>query len=337
MTRDLDARQNSASRVQRARIPAWMMSVVVHLALFIVLAMTIQAVPKSLPDEPDRSASIVLARSDNNQQVNYLDEGDLVKEAKQQSEPSEPAPVTAANPPLLPEIALPGQVDLQIGDPSDLVVVPEFRKQSGPVILPGQAEAQILAEEAARQAAKGKKGPLTQVSLFGSAPAEGNSFVFVIDRSQSMGGDGLGALAAAEKELYTALSRLNKDHKFQILAYHHTTVYVGPRKMLDASEENKGRVNAYFAGLAAYGGTAHETALLSALRMKPDVVFFMTDGGDPYLNEAQLERIQARARGTTSIHCLQFGFGRLQEKENFMQRLARQNGGGFGYIDMSKR
>jgi hypothetical protein len=69
--------------------------------------------------------------------------------------------------------------------------------------------------------------------------------------------------------------------------------------------------------------------------MEPDVVFLLTDGGDPRLNEIQLKNLQKLASGVATIHCIQFGFGALLESDSFMARLARGNGGRYTYVDMS--
>ncbi|MCH7727531.1 MAG: hypothetical protein IH991_13760, partial [Planctomycetes bacterium] len=58
--------------------------------------------------------------------------------------------------------------------------------------------------------------------------------------------------------------------------------------------------------------------------------------GHPGLNEVQLDLIAQRAK-RTAIHCIQFGFGPLQDEDNFMKKLARRNRGSYGYVDMNKR
>ena len=61
----------------------------------------------------------------------------------------------------------------------------------------------------------GEPAPLT---VFG-ARSIGRSFVFVIDRSKSMGSSGLGALLAAQKELRAGLSTLSPSQRFEIIYY----------------------------------------------------------------------------------------------------------------------
>jgi hypothetical protein len=175
------------------------------------------------------------------------------------------------------------------------------------------------------------------VSVFGSAPAEGRSFVFAIDRSKSTGGKGQNALSAARSELARAVMPLSDRHRFQIIAYNHTCVYYKTARLIAATEENKAGIPAFIDGLVDFGGTEHEMALRAALAMEPEAIFLLTDGGDPHLNEIQLKNIQKLAQGRTSIHCIQFGFGTPEEGADFLRQLAEQNRGGYTYVEMSKR
>jgi Ca-activated chloride channel family protein len=93
----------------------------------------------------------------------------------------------------------------------------------------------------------------------------------------------------------------------------------------------------FVADTAAYGQTEHLRGLLAALKLKPEVIFLLTDGGEPLLDGAQLRSIRELAGGRTSIHCLHFGRGRAPEGEHFLQRLAAENRGSYVYIDMNRR
>jgi hypothetical protein len=205
----------------------------------------------------------------------------------------------------------------------------------GRTILSGLDDAAILADEAARRAAREARGPSTQVSVFGSAAATGYRFVFAIDRSASMGADGLNVLDAARGELSRALAHLLPTHSFQVVAYNHECVYLERPRLLSATEENKAAVAPFLDRLGAFGGSGHEMALRAALAMEPDVVFLLSDGEDPSLNDIELTNLRRLAAGRTSIHCIQFGFGPEAEETLFMQQLAAQNSGSYKYIDMS--
>ena len=192
----------------------------------------------------------------------------------------------------------------------------------------------MLAAESAAFEARRPKGPATSLSVFGSGQMTGRKFVFVIDRSKSMGSQGLNVLTAAASELGAAINSLEDHHQFQIVAYHHIPITIGPRQLLNATEDHKGEVANFIANLAAFGGTEHEGALFTALSMNPDVVVLLTDGGLPVLNESQLMRIRRAADGA-QIHCIQFGSGPSQSSNTFMRQLAGQNVGSYRYIDVS--
>ena len=84
-----------------------------------------------------------------------------------------------------------------------------------------------------------------------------------------------------------------------------------------------------------FGGTDHKAALNAALNLEPDVIFLLTDGGAPELNAVDLRSLRKRVGNRASVHCIQFGFGPLQDDNAFMRRLAVQNRGAFGYVNMS--
>ena len=87
--------------------------------------------------------------------------------------------------------------------------------------------------------------------------------------------------------------------------------------------------------ITAGGATRHFEALEMALRMGPDVIFFLTDADEPRLTAQELARIAQMNRGT-SINTIEFGTSSQGESDNFITRLARQNGGQHVYIDVSQ-
>jgi uncharacterized protein with von Willebrand factor type A (vWA) domain len=175
------------------------------------------------------------------------------------------------------------------------------------------------------------------LSLFGSAQAEGRSFVFVIDRSQSMGGSGLGAIQAAAAELQAQIAALTPEQRVQVIAYNQATSFLGDRELIPASDANKKRLTEFVANISAFGQTEHVRALIAAMKLKPEVIFLLTDGGDPLLTAADLRIIREQAAGRVSIHTLHFGRGEPGEAADFLARLAAENRGSYTYIDMNRR
>lgn len=196
-------------------------------------------------------------------------------------------------------------------------------------------ELRQIAEERQRLESLLPRGEPATIQLFGSGGLTGRKFVFLLDRSKSMGSEGLGVLDRAHGELQKAMSHLTGDHQFQVVAYHHETSVIDRRALLPATPENRSKVAEFVQQLAAFGGTEHESALIVALAFKPDIIVMLTDGGLPEMNDNQLATIRRIAGKRTQIHCLQFGIG-PPPQESFMQTLAEQNSGSYKYIDVSK-
>ncbi len=336
-------------------VPAWLLSVLLHLGVMLALALILAASPSrpGLP-EPDRGVGIVLRTGGIDRPVDYFDPtaqpADLTsttaeRQSALDSRTADENDLASALPQAdaltdlsIDDIRLPATSLSAATGPTDESALDfaraGIRRGTADFSDPAYEEA-ILAEEAARHRQTGSTGPVARVSLFGGEAAVGRSFVFVIDRSKSM--QEQGAFAAAERELTDALDRLEDSHHFQIIAYHHKPTYFNPAAMSRATREQKEKVPEFFAALAAFGGTDHEMALLAALRFSPDVVFLLTDGGDPELGESQIDRIVGRAGRRTVISCIRFGTGPLAESDDFLRRLALAAGGSYGYVDMSKR
>ena len=320
---------------------AWALSLVLHVVLLLAVGVfwTQQASHGLTKSKSDKPVGIVIAsRTSDSNKTDYYDESSY---AAIHSNP-ERADVTSEAPffkqPLsLPDIDLPGLDSLA----SSSAVTPTGNALKGgqladglPTLSPTNGQ---IAREQGKLPQKVNRGQAGKVSLFGGVAATGHDFVFVIDRSKSMGGQGLNALVAAQQQIAQALSGLTDNHQFNIIAYHHRPTYFQPGNALAKPNKNEIKaVHDFFNGLAAFGGTDHEMGIIAALRYKPDVIFFLTDGGDPHLNQAQISDLRRYCGGRTNIYSVQFGFGPLQEEENFMTRLAKETGGSFHYVDMRK-
>ncbi len=181
-------------------------------------------------------------------------------------------------------------------------------------------------------------GPAGSASLFG-IQSPGNKFVYVFDRSGSMGGVGRTALDFAKAELISSLKTLNQTQQFQIVFYNERPLVFNPSgtpgRLAFATDENKRRAINFIQSVTASGGTQHDTAILLAIQLQPDVIFFLTDADEPRLSDAKLEQIHRWANGIV-IHTIEFGMGPRTSTDNFLSRLARQNGGQYVYIDITQ-
>jgi hypothetical protein len=323
-----------------------------HLFLFLLLATFIQPQRPALRIDPERAVQIVL-RSDPSATYQVQDSTDSVRQNERQNEPHpqsrSPASSGREQPVSVPDLeqmsrSIPPELALPVNDTvaaaGKSLSAQRFTAgsagRSTRIPLPGDVGS-FIADEQARLRAGRPTGEAARMSLFGGPAVEARSFVFLIDRSKSMGSEGLGALQAAEEELLVALRPLQSHHQFQVIAYHHQCVFLDRRQLLPATEPNKGAVRGFLSGLAPFGATEHEMALQTALIHAPDVLYLLTDGGDPELSEVQIRKISKLAGARTSIHCIHFGFGQLSTPDHFLKRLAAQNRGGYQYIDMSGR
>ncbi len=141
---------------------------------------------------------------------------------------------------------------------------------------------------------------------------EGYKFVYVFDRSGSMGGDGSASLRAVKAELLASLKNLDTVHQFQIIFYNHRPVLFNPSgtpgKLVFGTEQNKQAVERFLNTIEANGGTDHEAALRMACSIRPDVIFFLTDGDEPKLTPQEMEKVQQWSVGIR-MNIIEFGPG----------------------------
>lgn len=175
-------------------------------------------------------------------------------------------------------------------------------------------------------------GPGTE---FFGARENARSFAYVIDCSGSMASRN--ALEVAKRELVSSLSRLPPDAQFAVIFYNlDAKVFSDPagrRGLMPATAANKARVETQLAQVAPDGGTNHMLALRSALAMKPEVIFFLTDADLMTRGDAALVVSEA---GPTRIQAVEFGRGaELGGEGNPLRKLAGGTGGSYRYIDVT--
>lgn len=169
---------------------------------------------------------------------------------------------------------------------------------------------------------------------------EGTRFVYVFDRSASMeGSGGISPLEAAKAELLASIESLQPVHQFQIIFYNERPWIFNPAgdpgKLPLATPQNKLRAKKWIRSITPDGGTRHEEALTAAIRLQPDCIFFLTDADEPRLSEGQLEKIARLARGIP-IHTIEFGTGPRSGSASFLARLAEMTQGNYAYVDITR-
>jgi len=317
----------------RSLIPAWLMSLVLHFSVLTVGVMFLRVIPRGV-EEPGRGVGIVLTDPSASGQTEYFsDAGD----GSSSSAAGAPLSGSTAQDQAHTAIPLPGPAQLpQTNGPQ----LPQAAANLG---LPGDGEgvpgAGELTQGSGTRGGLAGKGQAT-LNVFG-VKGTGSRFVYVFDRSLSMSGYQGRPLAAAKRELIKSLTSLGSVHQFQIVFYNEeprlfNTRPGQPPQLVFATDENKERAESYVSSITADGGTQHMDALLKALSMSPDVIFFLTDADDPKLSDADLQRLRQRNRAGVVINCIEYGSGASQGENNFLKRLAAQNRGQHAYVDVSK-
>lgn len=177
------------------------------------------------------------------------------------------------------------------------------------------------------------RSPGERTGIFG-LEAQGNRFVYVFDRSASMGEPEGRPLAAAKEELLASLEALGESRQFHVIFYNQRPVVFAPAEArgrpIFASDENKRSARRFIEGISADGGTRHYEAMAAALTLVPDAVFVLTDGtADDDLAEDELERL-VRAAGAARIMVVQFGGDGRQSPR--LARLAERTRGGYKVV-----
>ncbi|HEY1065394.1 MAG TPA: VWA domain-containing protein [Pirellulales bacterium] len=215
-----------------------------------------------------------------------------------------------------------------------------FLPSAGPLGAGGGPDGGLFGAPGGMTGGSGPKrnvaGGVGKTSVFG-VEGEGRSFVYVFDRSGSMGGSGRSPLQAAKEQMIQSIESLAETHRFHIVYYNQRPTAFNPAgdgRLAFATESSKNVARNFVRSIVADGATDHELALKTALALGPDAIFFLTDADDP-LNAVQMEDIRRRNGGNTAINCIEFGLGRALGRPSFLARLAEQNRGNYGYIDIT--
>lgn len=177
-------------------------------------------------------------------------------------------------------------------------------------------------------------GPGTQ--FFGMRE-RGTSFAYVIDCSGSM--TARGSLDVAKRELLASLAQVPPQARFAVVFYNvDANVFAdaaGRPGLMAATPANKARVRALLATVQPDRGTDHMLALRTALALRPEVIFFLTDAD--LMTRQDVAAILAEA-GKTRIQAIEFGLtgghGGIGGSAP-LRALAKSSGGSYKYIDVN--
>ena len=178
------------------------------------------------------------------------------------------------------------------------------------------------------------------VSFFGTV-ATGHRFVYILDVSPSMNARRGQRIERAVLELLRSIDQLRADQEFYVLVFgwqtHH--MFEGGRGIVPATLDNKQRLQRWLARIRIISGTDPREALEFGLNLKPDAIFFLSDGefNKPpkrhSFSDAETEAedvIRKSGSGETPIHTIAFEDRSSQPR---MRRIAKLTGGQHIFIE----
>ncbi len=176
------------------------------------------------------------------------------------------------------------------------------------------------------------------VTEFFGLRAEAETFVYVVDRSGSM--NAATEFAVAKREVIDSVNSLGPKQRFQILFFDDTVKPMTERGRMRggyyfANGLNKTLAENFVTSVVNGGGTEPLAALTEALAMKPDAIFFLTDGKRG-LSPQFFSAIRRLNKHGTRIHGVQFGHGDDTIRSGPVARLASEHGGGYQYRDVTQ-
>ena len=205
-------------------------------------------------------------------------------------------------------------------------------------ITSAQALDRALAEMSGQGGGKGRFGsgggavdgdgnPFGKEDGFFGIGDSGETLVYVVDCSDSMN-DG-GKWRRATKELVRALEELSYDQRYFIIFFSDGAYPMDADAPIPATYEEVDHTRRWVNRIVPDGGTNPLPALLYALSLEPDAIYFLSDGQFDPMVIPQLQQRNPRSTGQIPIHTISFV---NRATVGLMRTIARQSGGEFRYV-----
>lgn len=315
-------------------LPSWLISLILHVVTLLLVAYWLQhwqRAPAGFGDEPSREVGIVLKSAG-------VDINERPVDAPSEADQVDPAPSDAleSTPVATPTTALPST-------PRESTATPDMPATAlgagSPFATAGAPDARDVVKSGGQVSASAALSGALPGAAFMGAQDQGTRVVFIVDCSASMAN--YGAMRSAKAALMSSLQTLSDAQQFQIVFYNQSPRPMTIRgnasgQLAFATEVNKSFARQHISAIEPDLGTDHMPALRLALRMSPEVMFLLTDADEPQLSAKELSEIQRLNQGRTRIHTIEFGIDSGLEVDNFLKKLARQNGGTYRYYDVKR-
>lgn len=160
--------------------------------------------------------------------------------------------------------------------------------------------------------------------------ADRKSIVFVVDASNSMNhpypGIARTRFGRVKLELFKTISQMTEEQKFFVIFFAEDALPMPARNLVSATPENQKLAMEWIGGIRTFGNTEPQNAVVMALKLKPDVIYFLTDG-----NFDRDTVKSAKRHNPTKIPIHTIGFGD-NTGEVRMKEIAELTGGTYRFI-----
>ena len=159
----------------------------------------------------------------------------------------------------------------------------------------------------------------------------GKRFVYVVDCSDSMNDNG--KFDRARYELLHSIEQLTSEQEYYVIFFNQRPHPMESDKPLRATPDNVQKTTLWIQQAEARGGTNPLPALSLALSLRPDAIYFLTDGQfDPIV--AREVRIQNRTNLRTGYHSVPINTVAFYDRmaEGLMRMIARNSAGEYRFV-----
>jgi hypothetical protein len=158
----------------------------------------------------------------------------------------------------------------------------------------------------------------------------GDRIVFVVDASRSMNapypGEAKNRLGRVKIEIYNTVRKMTADQKFFVVFFNTEPIPMPAQDLILAEPSIARPYMEWIFKMKAQGQTDPQAALLLALRLRPDKVYFLTDGD---FSHRAVKTVREVNRGRIPIHTVGFGG---QEGEANLKEIAQDSRATYQYI-----
>jgi von Willebrand factor type A domain len=160
---------------------------------------------------------------------------------------------------------------------------------------------------------------------------KGKKFIYVVDCSQSMihshSEQYKTRLDRLKFELQESINHLDDESEFFIIFFNHESIPMPAESLQLATKETRKKYLHWANNIEADGLTDPRRALRLALRLKPEVIYFLTDGS---INDTKIKRDLKKIKQNRSvIHTIAFG---NKGAEPLLRKIAKHNKGRFYFV-----